>query len=42
MTKSCILKILNLKENADCNLVEFAEKPFQAHKFMLKSPKLID
>ena len=42
MTKNCILKILNLKQNVDCNLVEVAEKPFQAPKFILKSPKLID
>ena len=37
MTKNCILKILNLKENVDCNLVEIGEKPFQAPKFILKS-----
>ena len=42
MTKSCILQILNLKQNVECNLVEAAEKSFQAPKFILKSPKLID
>ena len=37
MNKNCILKILNLKENVDWNLVEIGEKPFQAPKFILKS-----
>ena len=41
MTKSRISKILNLKQNVDCNLAEVAEKPFRASKFILKSPKLI-
>ena len=36
--KSCILKILNLKENVDCkNFVQVAEKQIQAPKLMLKS-----
>ena len=40
MIKSCILKILNLNQNVYCNLLEVAEKPFQALKFVLKSIKL--
>ena len=37
MTKSCVLKILNLKQNIDGNFKEVTEKPFQASKFTLKS-----
>ena len=40
--EGCILKILNFKQNVDCSLVEVTEKPFQASKFILKSPKLTD
>ena len=41
-TKSCILKILNLKQRADCNLfAEVEEKSFKVPKFIFKSPKLI-
>ena len=29
MAKSCISKILNLKQNVDCDLVKVAEKTFQ-------------
>ena len=41
MTKSCMLKIVNLKQNVDFNLAEVTEKLFQPPKFILKSLKLI-
>ena len=37
MAKSCILKLLNLKQN----VVEVVEKPFKASKFIFKRPRLI-
>ena len=41
-TKSCILKILNLKKNRDFKfLAEVVEKPFTATGFIFKSLKLI-
>ena len=42
MTKSCILQILNLKQNVDCNLCGGYRKTIKATKFIFKSPKLID
>ena len=41
MTKSCILKVLNVKQDVVWNLAEVVEKPFQTPKFTFKSPQLI-
>ena len=42
MIKTCILKILTLKQNVYWNLAEVAERPFQPPKFILQSWKLVD
>lgn len=41
MTKSCILKVLTVKQDVFWNLAEVVEEPFQTPKFIFKSPQLI-